>query len=71
MTREKGPPGPFSYLLLPIPGLYRADGISLMMDILNSTTLSLEWAHDEDHGPGEGGPGEDAATPTVQLAVES
>jgi hypothetical protein len=44
--------------------------VGLTIEILESTALSLEWAHDKDYGEGDGGTGEDADTVTAQLAVE-
>ncbi len=43
---------------------------ALSVGIYDQTTLSLEYAHDEDYGTDDGGSGEDTDTLTLQLAVE-
>ncbi|GAB6041390.1 LbtU family siderophore porin [Endothiovibrio diazotrophicus] len=55
----------------------RRTSLGLSVAMREDTTLSFEWAHDEDYDPGDGdavtgaaGSGEDADTVTVQLAVE-
>lgn len=43
---------------------------SISFPVMESTTLSLEWAHDSDYDAADGGTGENANTVTAQLAVE-
>jgi hypothetical protein len=44
--------------------------VGLSVGIMDNTTLSFEWAHDEDYDVSDGGTGDDADIITVQLAVE-
>ena len=43
---------------------------AVSVEVMANTTVSLEWAHDEDYDPADGGTGESANTATAQLAVE-
>ncbi len=43
---------------------------ALSMEIFANTSLSLEWANDEDYDLADGGTGDDTDTFTAQLAVE-
>jgi len=43
---------------------------ALSVEILSNTTLSFEWAHDQDYGTSDGGTGKSADTATAQLALE-
>lgn len=42
----------------------------LSIDLMENTSLNLEWAHDEAYNQTDGGTGQDANTATAQLAVE-
>ncbi len=43
---------------------------ALSVAVMDGTTVSLEWAHDDDYAVADGGTGEEADTLTAQLAVE-
>jgi hypothetical protein len=43
---------------------------SFGIEVYDHTTLSIEWAHDEDYDESDGGTGKDADVGTAQLAVE-
>ena len=43
---------------------------AVSVEVMKNTTVSLEWAHDEDYDESDGGSGESANTATAQLAVE-
>jgi predicted outer membrane lipoprotein len=43
---------------------------ALSVGIYDQTSLSIEYAHDQDYGVHDGGSGEDSDTVTLQLAVE-
>lgn len=43
---------------------------TLSVGVMENTTLSFEWAHDEDYGRSDGGTGDEADTVTAQVAVE-
>ena len=43
---------------------------TLSVEVMKNTSVSLEWAHDEDYDESDGGTGESANTATAQLAVE-
>lgn len=42
----------------------------LSVEVVDSTALSIEWAHDEDYDVADGGTGQSTDTLTAQLAVE-
>lgn len=48
----------------------RRIAVALSVEVMDSTTLSFEWAHDDDYDVADGGTGESANTATAQLAVE-
>lgn len=43
---------------------------AISVEVMDTTTLSFEWARDEDYGTADGGTGETANTATAQVAVE-
>ncbi|MCB1788791.1 MAG: LbtU family siderophore porin [Gammaproteobacteria bacterium] len=43
---------------------------AIAVEVMDATTLSFEWARDDDYGVADGGTGERANTATAQLAVE-
>lgn len=44
--------------------------VALSVDVMENTTVSLEWAHDDDYSTSDGGTGENGGdTATAQLAV--
>jgi uncharacterized coiled-coil protein SlyX len=43
--------------------------VALSVEVMDNTTLSFEWARDEDYGTSDGGTGKTADTATAQLAV--
>ena len=44
--------------------------IALSVEVMRNTTLSFEWARDDDYGTSDGGTGRSADTATAQIAVE-
>jgi len=68
MTFALGYQGTEEALALGLPETRYLGGLS--MGIFQNTTLSLEYAFDEDYAQSEGGTGEDATQVILQLAVE-